>query len=212
MKLRKTPLPLGMSGGNPRMSCGFQPNPLHRWWRRQKMTTSKRTVCDGETEGSGGAQVPSGGSRTSSRLGAETPTRSGHSLGSGSSAETPLVRRRLIRALLTRKDSGGSPLHRISEISSVARRTLRSVWPDRGALPEVRGRADRVGSLADGHGDRTGPLAPPGAGRRFRSAETGDVPGPAGQGETPHRESPSGFHRSRVMEHDDHVDLGAPRS
>ena len=66
----------------------------------------------------------------------------------------------------TRKDSGGSPDHRISEISSVARRTLRSVWPDRGALPEVRGRADRVGSLADGQGDRNGPLAPPGAGRR----------------------------------------------
>lgn len=212
MKLRKTPLSLGMSGGNPRMSCGFQPNPLHRWWRRQKMITSKRTACDGETERSGGAQVPSGGSRTSSRLGAETPTRSGHSLGSGSSAETPLVRRRLIRALLTRKDSGGSPLHRISEISSVARRTLRSVWPDRGALPEVRGHADRVGSFADGQGDRNGPLAPPGAGGRFRSAETGDVPGPAGQGETPHRESPSGFHRSRVVEHDDHVDLGAPRS
>ena len=83
MKLRKTPLSLGMSGGNPRMFCGFQPNPLHRWWRRQKMTTSKRTACDGETERSGGAQVPSGGSRTSSRLGAETPTRSGHSLGSG---------------------------------------------------------------------------------------------------------------------------------
>ena len=166
MKLRKTPLPLGMSGGNPRMSCGFQPNPLHRWWRRQKMITSKRTACDGETERSGGAQVPSGGSRTSSRLGAETPTRSGHSLGSGSSAETPLVRRRLIRALLTRKDSGGSPLHRISEISSVARRTLRSVWPDRGALPEVRGHADRVGSFADGQGDRNGPLAPPGARRR----------------------------------------------
>ena len=56
-----------------------------------------------------------------------------------------------------KEGSGGSPDHRISEISSVARRTLRSVWPDRGALPEVRGRADRVGSLADGQGDRNGP-------------------------------------------------------
>jgi hypothetical protein len=32
-----------------------------------------------------------------SRLGAETPTRSDHSLGSGRLAETPLVRRRLVR-------------------------------------------------------------------------------------------------------------------
>ena len=212
MKLRKTLRALGMSGGNPQMFCGFQPNPLHRRWRRQKMTTSKRTACDRETERSGGAQVPSGGSRTSGRLGAATPTRSGHSLGSGRSAETPLVRRRLVRALLTREDPGGSPDHRISEISSVARRTLRSVWPDRGALPEVRGRADRVGSLADGQGDRNGPLAPPGAGCRCRSAGSGDVPGPAGQGETLRWESPNEFHRSRVVDHNDHVDLGAPRS
>jgi hypothetical protein len=72
----------------------------------------------------------------------------------------------------------------------------------------VRGRADRVGSLADGQGDRNGPLAPPGAGRRCRSAGSGDVPGPAGQGETLHGESPNEFRRSRVVEHDDHVDLG----
>ena len=92
-----------------------------------------------------------------------------------------------------KEGSGRSPDHRTSEISSVARRTLRSVWPDRGALPEVRGRADRVGSLADGQGDRNGPLAPPGAGRRRRSAGSGDVPGPAGQGETFTGNHPTSF-------------------
>lgn len=202
----------GCPVGIPKCSVDFNQTPciggggVRRWDRRSDQRATERP------RGREGRKSRSADREPRSRLGAETPTRSDHSLGSGRSAETPLVRRRLVRTLLTRKDPGGSPDHRISEISSVARRTLRSVWPDRGALPEVRGRADRVGSLADGQGDRNGPLAPPGAGRRCRSAGSGDVPGPAGQGETLHWESPNEFHRSRVVEIDDHVDLGAPRS
>ena len=196
-----------MSVGIPECS-GFQPNPLHRRWRRQKMTPSKRTACDGETERSGGAQVPSGGSRTSNGLGGDTDT------------IRPLPRERSIGRdtageAATRPDtshkegSGRSPDHRTSEISSVARRTLRSVWPDRGALPEVRGRADRVGSLADGQGDRTARWhrrVPDADDQRDRETFPGRLA----------RVTPSQitqrFHRSRVVEHDDHVDLGAPRS
>ena len=202
----------GCPVGIPKCSVDFNQTPctggggVRRLRRRSEQRATERP------RGREGRKSRAADREPRSRLGAETPTRSGHSLGSGRSAETPLVRRRLVRTLLTRKVPGGSPDHRISENSSVARRTLRSVWPDRGALPEVRGRADRVGSLADGQGDRNGPLAPPGAGRRCRSAGSGDVPGPAGQGETFHWESPNEFHRSRVVEHDDHVDLGAPRS
>ena len=212
MKLRKTLRALGMSGGNPQMFCGFQANPLHRRWRRQKMTPSKRTACDGETERSGGAQVPSGGSRTSQQVGSgDTDT------------IRPLPRERSIGRdtageAATRPDTshkeGSGRVTGSSHLGDLVGRQAHTAEcvADRGALPEVRGRADRVGSLADGQGDRNGPLAPPGAGRRCRSAGSGDVPGPAGQGETLHWESPSEFHRSRVVEHDDHVDLGAPRS
>ena len=190
MKLRKTACVGDVRWESPNV-LWISTKPLASGWRRQKMTPSKRTACDGETERSGGAQ-------------AERRIENLQQVGSGDTDTIrPLPRERSIGRdtageAATRPDtshkegSGRVTGSSHSEISSVARRTLRSVWPDRGALPEVRGRADRVGSLADGQGDRNGPLAPPGAGRRRRSAGSGDVPGPAG-GETLTGNHPTSF-------------------